>query len=416
MKRSKRILFISQTALGTSTTNRYMSLLSVVAENEDFNVTLFFLGKGKEASDKSIGYPKKIGRIRIVHSPAIPAMLLKKQSAIFSALTALWLLITGLPALVRQMTIHDLVNLGKPQPLGGFMVMAARFFVRRPLVLDLDDWEGVGGFATVKQKNNAFAKAIITYFEEWLPAKCAAVVVVSRLLEKRITLCGIPSDRIHIIPNGADILKYSPGCEGLEIKEKCGFKQTDIVLAYLGTFKPGGASWQLILDVFAVTYKRHADARLMMIGWGVDIDDAKTYAKKQNLSNAICFTGKVNHDQIPQYLAAADVYILPYSIDFPDTYINIGRSSLKLYEYMAMGRPIIASDIGEISVALSDGCGELVPINDPEYFGGKIADLLDNPSKMAEFGRNARARAEDTYNYTVLGKRLVDVYNSILFR
>ncbi|MBD3390762.1 MAG: glycosyltransferase, partial [Chitinivibrionales bacterium] len=119
-------------------------------------------------------------------------------------------------------------------------------------------------------------------------------------------------------------------------------------------------------------------------------------------ASRLVFAGKVVHDEVPPYLAAADILILPYSDAFPDTYVNVGRSSLKLYEYMAMGKPIVASDIGELHESLKDGGGVLVRANDPHLFGREIVALLENDGLMSKFGIEARRRAEDRYNYASL--------------
>jgi glycosyltransferase involved in cell wall biosynthesis len=407
----KRILFISQTALGSSPTNRYVQLCSYLSE-QGYAPTLFFVAKGKDKGDGAVHYPRTIGAVRIFSTPAIPEVLLGKPNPLKSALTGLFLVATCLPLLVVHCLRAQLVHLGKPLPFGAFTTLLATTLTRRKLIIDLDDWEGVGGFATVKQGGNAFAKAVITFFEEWLPVRADGVVVVSALLAQRVALSNVPPERIHYIPNGADIQKFSPTLSGKPIREQYGLSDVP-VLAYLGTFKPGGANWQFIMDVFACVAREHSQAMLMIIGFGPQLEQAREYARSLDIVHRICFTGRVEHNDVPRYLAAADLYILPYSDEFPDTFINLGRSSLKLYEYMAMGKPVVASNLGELRESLQDERGILVDGTKPAPFGAAIIKLLQDPHHMARLGNRARQATEEIYNYRSLALKLAKVYESI---
>ncbi len=409
----KKILFISQTAYGSSPTNRYLKLCSNIP-SKDYAITMFFIGKGKEKEDRDIKYPQKHGNIRIVHSPAIPNIIIKRHGFAGAALTGIYLILTCLPVLFIHFLKNDIVHLGKPLPFGSFLVNLLRLILRKPLVLDMDDWEGVGGFASVKQGKNAFSKAVITYYEEKMPFVSSKVVVVSKLLRKRLLVSGISEENIHYIPNGADIAppEFNTAKNKNFIREKFPtVSDNDYIIGYLGTFKPGGANWELIIDIFRESYKRKKNLKLMLIGFGPDLERVKLKSEEYGFAEALLFTGKVDHEEVPNYLGAADCFILPYSIDFPDTFINIGRSSLKLYEYMAMGKTIIASDIGEIHESLKEGAGILVSQNDPLLFAEAILTASDGNDHS--FGEESLSRVINTYNYKSLAGKLKKVYDQI---
>ncbi|OGJ89443.1 MAG: hypothetical protein A2487_17585 [Candidatus Raymondbacteria bacterium RifOxyC12_full_50_8] len=411
-KKRTRILFISQTPLHSSSTNRYVALCRTLIA-EGFAVTLFFIGKGKSPEDSAIVYPREIDGIDIRTTMPIPPFLLGNQG-IFSALAAsIYLLATCFPLLAVHCLRTDIVTLAKPLPFGGFLALLCTAITRKPLVLDCDDWEGVGGFATIKQGGNAFAKAVITYFEERIPVASRAVVVVSAILKKRMELCGIPDDRILYLPPGADISRFSPAVSGDVVRSRFGLNDA-LVICYLGLFKPGGANWQFIIDIFAGITCKEARARLFVIGHGVELETARAYAERLGCADKIVFAGKVEHADVPSYLAAADIFILPYSDEFPHTLLNIGRASQKLYEYMAMGKPVVASDIGEVRESLKDGGGVLVPGNTADPFSDHIIALLASPNTMTALGSEARRRTENTYNYGSLGRKLAALYRKIL--
>ncbi|MBN1130455.1 MAG: glycosyltransferase family 4 protein [Chitinispirillaceae bacterium] len=395
-------MFVSQTALGTSTTNRYVQMCTYLAE-AGYRVTLFFIGKGKAAQDRLLRYPAAIGPVIVRHTTPVPAFILKHPNVLTSGLAALFLFFTCIPRLLIAFFRHNVVVLGKPLPLGAVAVFFCSALVHRPVVLDTDDWEGVGGFATLKQGGNAFAKAVITYFEEWVPTRCAAVVSVSRLLSDRIRRSGVAESNIFYVPNGADLVKFNPGIDGEPVRTQLGVSGKTVI-GYLGTFKPGGANWQFMLDAFHAVCLAKQSVALVIIGFGEQLDNAREYAQRLGIDSRVLFTGQISHDEVPRYLSAADILIFPYSSEYPDTYLNAGRSSLKLYEYMALGKPVVASDIGELHESLKEGGGVLVLGNSPLEFGRKICELIDDKETMRRFGAESRRRAENRYNYESLAK------------
>jgi glycosyltransferase involved in cell wall biosynthesis len=117
------------------------------------------------------------------------------------------------------------------------------------------------------------------------------------------------------------------------------------------------------------------------------------------------FQGFVAHTEVPAWLAAADVLVLP------SIYEELGSV---LLEAMAAGLPVVASAVGGIPDALGDA-GRLVPPRDPVALAAAVDELLDHPALAAQLGDAARRRAT-AFSWDVLAGRVLDVYRQVVRR
>lgn len=402
-----KILAISQYPLEASTTNRILGF-AIGLRKLGHDVTLLIIGNHYLPGAHKTPLPREIQGVRIQQTPSVPDSWVVMPGFVSGILALLFMFFIKAPLAFFAARRHDVLYASKPLPYGAIVALVASRLARKPLVLDTDDWEGVGGFATVKQGKRALVKAVITYFEEKMPLWSKATVAASNLLAQRVRLTGVPADSVFVAQNGADLQKFHPALDGSAVRQR--FHLSGTIFSYLGTFKKGGANWEMLLDAFAHCARKTSDSMLLVIGFGEQLQDAQAYAETLGLSQRVVFAGRVEHADVPSYLAAADVCLLPYETAFPHTFINIGRSSVKLYEYMAMGKPVIGSDIGEIHTALQDGAGLLVGQESAEAFGTAMAQLVLDPHLLETLGQGARQRAETVFNYdsmaTVVEKAL----------
>jgi glycosyltransferase involved in cell wall biosynthesis len=395
-----KILVMSQYPLYASTTNRMLGFALGLA-GRGHRVTFLMTGnRYLPGADKKRKLPSRIESVRIRYSLSLPDAFVVMPGFLSGIAAVIAICLFKIPQAVWHALFHNVIYASKPLPYGALVARAASFLTRKPLVLDTDDWEGVGGFATVKQGRRAFVKAVITYFEEKAPLWSRAVVTASRLLAERTILSGAPPEAVFVAPNGADLVTFNPDINGRRIRQHYNLSGT--VFCYVGTFKGGGANWRMLLDAFKHASGARAGMMLLVIGFGDQLEDARAHAVKTGIAPQVVFAGKVDHAQVPEHIAAADVCLLPYQDDFPNTFINIGRSSVKLYEYMAMGRAVVGTDVGEVREALKDNAGVLVKSNDPAEFGRAMVSLLEVPGRITALGANARALAESRYNYPVM--------------
>jgi glycosyltransferase involved in cell wall biosynthesis len=124
-------------------------------------------------------------------------------------------------------------------------------------------------------------------------------------------------------------------------------------------------------------------------------------------------TGRVQQDSAPTYLAAADVLVSPH-VPNPDGTPFFG-SPTKIFEYMAMGRGIVASALGQLADVLDDGrTALLVPPGDEAALAAGLEKLIMSRQLRESLGTNARAVVEESYTWRIHTRRIIERLAEIL--
>ena len=132
-------------------------------------------------------------------------------------------------------------------------------------------------------------------------------------------------------------------------------------------------------------------------------------AIEKKVSDSIVFTGYVGFDEISSLIQLADVAVATFN---DDLYAEC-KSPLKIYEYMAMGKPIVATNIGQAAEVL-EGCAILIPPNDDKALFSAIEKLLDNPGYGQEIGAKARDKFLKKYTWEHTSQKFLNAYEVAL--
>jgi glycosyltransferase involved in cell wall biosynthesis len=134
-------------------------------------------------------------------------------------------------------------------------------------------------------------------------------------------------------------------------------------------------------------------------------EDQIDFVKASDLANVICIRRQPYH-KFPLYLGASDVLLLPLA----DTQFDRTRWPLRLGDYLAAGRPVVATSLPTIEKSVSECC-LLAKIGDPEDFADKILSIISNPELREEMGKRARELAERKYSWQIIAKQLEKAYS-----
>ncbi len=307
--------------------------------------------------------------------------------------------------MLKKLNSSDFFHLSKALPIHSIPFYIAKKFKKGKFILDLDDWESVGGGSSFS--NTDFSKRImITFLEEYLSRKAEGVTVASKVLEKRVKDMGVKN--VLYIPNGADYELFNPeNYDKNKLRKKYGFKKTDFILCYVGTLPKTLSAVDQIIEAV----KSLKDVKLLLVGFGEGLNRLKRYCNKNNLRKRVIFTGRVKHDAVPEYIMASDACLLPYSDKYPEVLYNRARNSVKLFEYMSMAKPVIASDLGELSIALR-GTKLLFKPDCVEALINTINKVKN--SNLKKIGNEMRQRVIKEYNYKIQAERLLKFYKKLL--
>jgi glycosyltransferase involved in cell wall biosynthesis len=263
-------------------------------------------------------------------------------------------------------------------------------------IADWTDWWGRGGATT--EREGRLLQALIGPLEQWFEEKprpmADGTVVISRALGRRAESMGI---------SGADILYLPPGADPAAIRttslraarEACGLPVQGHLIGYLGNIYQRDAD--LLFETLARL--RAPGARLLMVGDpGCRIAD---YVKDR-----VTVTGRLPFDKMVDHLSACDVLALPLS----DTVANRGRWPSKVNEYVAVGRPTVACDVGDVAGLLRDNDIGLLVRPDAAEFAQRLDELLADPARAGAMGDRAREIARTSYSQDAVADKLEDFY------
>jgi len=220
-----------------------------------------------------------------------------------------------------------------------------------PMVFEVRDlWPAV--FVDLGVLRNPLLIKTLEAMEAFLYRQSAAVVPVTEAFRQTIVKRGIPVEKVHVIPNGADIETYRPEIDGRPMREKLGLGDK-FVVSYMGSH---GISHGLsaVLDAAAM-HRDRADILYLLIGEGAEKEMLQSKRDRLGLENVRMLPHQPS-ESMPELYAASDVCLVPLR-DVPifETFVPS-----KLFEILAMGRPIIGSVRGEARSILERSGGALL--------------------------------------------------------
>ena len=257
--------------------------------------------------------------------------------------------------------------------------------------------------------------------EEAMLAQASLVVAVSEVLGDELRARGLPRERIFVHPNCVDPGMFrpdrlAPGAVGRR-REALGIPADALVACFLGTFGP----WHGVLFLAEALKALHAREGAWIGRHGVHfllVGDGPQRAEAARILHGlpgITFTGLVPQSEAPDYLALSDLFLSPHVHVQED--LRFFGSPTKLFEYMAMGRAILASDLEQIGAILAPALrpgGEeppgaaaclFRPGDQAEFLQG-LRRLVEDPALRARLGSAARARALRDFTWDGYARRL----------
>jgi glycosyltransferase involved in cell wall biosynthesis len=279
----------------------------------------------------------------------------------------------------------DIVYASKPRPTSFGLGLLARARRRRPLLLDVDDWEvgffyragvwgRVGRFLNLGNPNGL----PWTWVMERLVRRADGLTVANRFLERRFGGTLLP----HVRDTEAwDPARYSRDAA----RALLGAGDRRVVM-FLGT--PRGHKG--VDDLVEAVRDLGSDVMLAIIGARA----ASAAAERWSALPFVSVTGEIAFDDVPRYLVGADVVAVPQRA----TLDTMGQLPAKLFDAMALARPVVSTAVSMIPEVL-DGCGIVVAPGDVRALREALATLLADPATAAEMGRRARRRCEAEYSF-----------------
>lgn len=211
------------------------------------------------------------------------------------------------------------------------------------------------------------------------------------------------------IPNGVDIGRFDPAASPLPVRRALSIPEERVVFGFVGSFAP----WHgldLLVDAFMALLGERLPVHLLLVGqanrqWQALLDRLQGPALAPHVSLA----GFVPPENIPPYLAAMDVTVLPNAAHY--------CSPLKLFEYMAMAKPTVAAHTAPVAATLADGEeGLLFPVGDLPALTARLRQMALQPDHGRELGWRARQRMEREFTWHHNAERVFALLEEVYLR
>jgi glycosyltransferase involved in cell wall biosynthesis len=308
---------------------------------------------------------------------------------------------------LRQNDEFDLVHGLESRPV----VAVPALYLKRtrgiPTILDWADWYGRGGTASERSRPvRLVMEPLETLCEELFHPMADGCVAMGEPLLERAVSVGVPRDRILNLLHGCDP-------EGLQVFDRDDARQRlntlprdGIVLGYLGVLRPNSA--KLMFDAFRRIRGGVAGAcKLVLVGnHKLKLADFLT----PDIQDDVIETGWLSYEELNLYLAASDLLLLP----FLRTTATDSIWPSKLNDYLAVGRPVVATEMRILQAVFREHKIGLLTKDTPEALADGCCALLADPALCREMGVNARALAEGPLSWDGLVDRLEQFYVQLI--
>ncbi len=227
------------------------------------------------------------------------------------------------------------------------------------------------------------------------------VFCISGALAEEYAEAGAPRDRLHVLPDGVDLARFASPLSRQEARRRLGLPLETTIVAHSGHLYRGRGAEETLEALVGLP-----GALLVMVGGrDEDIERVRAKAKALNLLERVRFVGQVPNRDVPLYLWAADALVMPYTSQTPTARY---MSPLKMFEYMAAGRPIVATDFPVVREVLRDGeTAVLVAPDSGDALGEGLRRVLSDRSLQQRLAGAARERVE-AYSWERRAQRILE--------
>lgn len=215
--------------------------------------------------------------------------------------------------------------------------------------------------------------AIAEYITVNIMKESDKVLTINKALNDYVISLGADPSTTEVLPQGVDISRFITTEKQREnIRFKYNIASDDILLFFMGWLYPFSGLKEIILEIYK--NKDIKNIKLMIVGYGEDDQNLKNLIKSLNISNRVIMTGKKPYEEIPELISAADICILPAHNDK----IIQDIVPIKLYEYLAMHKPVITTKLPGVMKEFEDNDGLITYVDKPEDVLKTVLDMESN--------------------------------------
>lgn len=290
----------------------------------------------------------------------------------------------------------DIIHANWVLPNGPIALIVSRQ-LKIPFVLSL-----LGSDIFVAKKNLIFSSVAGRVLRA-----ASSVTACSESMKNAALTLGSKEENTLVLALGADPEKFSPVFGSNSFRQELGIVDGEVLVIAVGrlVYKKG-------IDVLISAWKpvstQFPSARLIIVGDGPLGKSLQAQSRNLGIEKSIIFTGRVNWQDLPKYLASADIFVLP---SIKDKYGNMDGLPTVLLEAMSSGTVSVASDLGGVSLVIKNWQnGVLVTENSVKELAAALERLMNDPNLCRQLGDAARKSIVDEFNWANVSRKMVELF------
>ena len=280
---------------------------------------------------------------------------------------------------------------------GGVLALPVARTRHIPLVVSLH-----GSDVFVALRNPLFGEAARQVFQ-----RAGAVTACSPDLQSGALRLGAAPSMTQVLPYGADLTALADPLNAAALRQRWGIGPDDPIIVTVGRLvaKKG---YEYLVRAMPATLRAVPNARFVIVGDGAERQRLEQLAATLGVGDRLTITGMVKWNEVPGFLHFGDIFVLP-SIHDDDG--NVDGLPNSLLEAMAAGKPVVASRVAGVPMAVEDGhTGFLVTERQPEQLAAALTNLLSQPDLARQMGQAGRRRVEVDFNWGTIAQAFVRMY------
>jgi glycosyltransferase involved in cell wall biosynthesis len=275
-----------------------------------------------------------------------------------------------------------------------FMGVLLGKWLKRPVMLEVNE---LAGFTRAR---GLILERLVRSIDAWVFSRADHILCVSRVLSDEAELRGAGSERVHVLPNAIDPNRFRSPEPGQSLRARLGLAGS-IVIGHVGLFY----RWDR-LDVLIETAKsirdRHPEIKVLLVGDGPEMGNLRRVAFRLGMEKEVIFSGPVPRDEVPAYIDAMDICVLPDS--------NAFGSPIALFEFMAMGKPCVVPDLGPMRDVIHDNTtGILFPHGNYIALRESLLRLVEDSTLRNQVGAQAKQIVFERHTWSANARFVVQL-------
>lgn len=292
----------------------------------------------------------------------------------------------------------DIVVLNYPSMYTGILGYATGRILRKPVLLDFNDLIAQYSVLLMKLNESSIKARLFVTIQDFLARKSDRVVATTELIRTYAVTRGAAKNEVFVIPNGVDTNLFRPMLNDCE-KDKSRLGLSGKTVCLYGGRLDSWAGIDIIIGLCKELKDKIPDARFLVVGGKLE-----NHEPPQNL----LVLGEAAFDDMPQILSMADAILIP----FPDNIVSHATSPLKLFEAMAMKKPVVASRVEGIEEVVKDGINGVL-VDSPNSIGRwckAVETILTSKALASRVASGARRTVVEKYDWNRLAQEYEKVF------